>query len=67
MKTILFISMLVLLAGCSAEDAALHSGSGKDIKHKRLTIREIDSLTALENYSFSIQNKIEAVPAKNSK
>jgi PBP1b-binding outer membrane lipoprotein LpoB len=66
MKYSLVLLILLLFAGCSADENLNSQNKAGEVTYKKLTIREIDSLSAAENYSFSILNKAkdQTVPVK---
>jgi hypothetical protein len=60
MKYLFMLFVLFLLfPGCSAEENLTSQNESREVSYSKLTIREIDSLSANENYKFSILNKIE--------
>jgi hypothetical protein len=60
MKWLMVLFVVVLsFSGCSFEENLNTQESSKDVTKKKLTIKEIDSLTASANISFTINNKPE--------
>jgi hypothetical protein len=58
MKYLLFLLFIISIPGCFGEDVNSRNTS-REVNYKKITIREIDSLSAHENYKISIQNNSE--------
>lgn len=58
MKFLIILLSSSFIAGCSSDNKLSSATNAKEVSLKKLTIRQIDSLTAEMNYAFSIRNQV---------
>jgi len=64
MKFLIVLFCAAALTGCAVEEQLSSKTAAKDVTLIKLSIRQIDSITAEQNYSFSFRNRIDSLIIK---